>query len=360
MKTMRKIAAIALVLMLAAGMACADTLSLNGTIEAGETVPVYAPIGGTVEDVVVEQGMRVNAGDTLFSYRTDKTYASEDGTVSGVFVQPGDDAETMTERFGADLYIEGQSKYVINASTSKAYSSVDTMLIHTGEKVYLLCKKKTERNGTGIVTAVDGTSYTVQVTEGNFITGDVISVYRDAEYSDTLRIGRGNAERANPTAVNATGAIVNVAVKDGDEVKRGDLLLETLTGTFDRYEMSGTSVTAEEAGVITSVSAEAGTAVSKGDIVAKIAPLSAKRVTASVTADDRKELKAGDKVTIALESDETKTYEGTIRYISELPEEDTETVQYKVTIDFTPDENAVYGMAVVVTTGSKSATVSDE
>ena len=360
MKTMRRIAAIALVLMLAAGIACADTLSLNGTIEAGETVPVYAPIGGTVEHVAVEQGMRVDDGDELFSYRTDKTYASEDGIVSGVFVQAGDDAETMTERYGADLYIEGNSKYVINASTNKAYSSVDTMLIHTGEKVYLLCKKKTERNGIGIVTAVDGTSYTVQVTEGNFITGDVVSVYRDAAYSDTLRIGRGNAERANPTAVNATGAIVNVAVQDGDEVKRGDLLLETLTGSFDGYAMSGTSVTAEEAGVITSVTAEAGTAVSKGDIVAKIAPLSAMRVTASVTADDRKELKAGDKVTIALESDETKTYAGTVRYISELPEEDTETVQYKVTIDFTPDENAVYGMSVVVTTGSKSGTVEEE
>ena len=360
MKTMRRIAAIALVLMLAAGIACADTLSLNGTIEAGETVPVYAPIGGTVEHVAVEQGMRVDAGDELFSYRTDKTYASEDGIVSGVFVQAGDDAETMTERYGADLYIEGNSKYVINASTNKAYSSVDTMLIHTGEKVYLLCKKKTERNGIGIVTAVDGTSYTVQVTEGNFITGDVVSVYRDAAYSDTLRIGRGNAERANPTAVNATGAIVNVAVQDGDDVKRGDLLLETLTGSFDGYAMSGTSVTAEEAGVITSVTAEAGTAVSKGDIVAKIAPLSAMRVTASVTADDRKELKAGDKVTIALESDETKTYAGTVRYISELPEEDTETVQYKVMIDFTPDENAVYGMSVIVTTGSKSGTVEEE
>ena len=360
MKTMKRIAAIALVLVLAAGIAGAETLSLNGTIEAGETVPVYAPIGGTVEHVAVEQGMRVDAGDSLFSYRTDKTYASEDGTVSGVFVEAGDDAETMTERFGADLYIEGKSKYVINASTSKAYTSVDTMLVHTGEKVYLLCKKKPERNGTGIVTAVDGTSYTVQVTEGNFITGDVVSVYRDAEYSDKLRIGRGNAERANPTAVNATGAIVNVAVKDGDEVRRGDLLLETLTGTFDRYEMSGTAVTAAEAGVVTSVSVEAGTAVTKGDIIAKIAPLSSMRVTASVTADDRKDLKAGDKVTIALESDETKTYEGTVRYISELPEEDTETVQYKVTIDFTPDENAIYGMSVIVTTGEKSDKVDEE
>ena len=97
--------------------------------------------------------------------------------------------------------------------------------------------------------------------------------------------------------------------------------------------------------------------VNKGDIVAKIAPISGMRVEASIAADDRKDLKAGDKVTIALESDETKTYEGTVRYISELPEEDSETIQYKVIIDFTPDENAVFGMSVIVTTTEKSATI---
>ena len=81
---------------------------------------------------------------------------------------------------------------------------------------------------------------------------------------------------------------------------------------------------------------------------------------AAVSADDRKELKAGDKVTIALESDESKTYEGTVRYISELPDEDSETIQYKVIVDFTPDENAVFGMSVIVTTGEKSATITEE
>ena len=355
MKTLGRIAAVVLILALAAGTASADTLSLNGTVTAGVTVPVYAPIGGTVESVTAEQGMRVNAGDPLFSYRTEKTYASEDGTVSGVFVQAGDDAETMTERFGADLYIEGSSVYTISASSQKAYDSKETKIIHTGESVYLMCKKG--RYGLGIVTAVDGTSYTVRVTEGNFIMGDVVYVYRDSEYSAKQLIGKGSASRANPTAVNATGAIVNVAVKDGDQVRRGDLLLETLTGTFEGYQMSGTSVAADETGVVTSVTAEAGTAVAKGDITVKIAPLSGMRVEALVSEDDRKELKAGDKVTITLESDETRSYQGTVRYISELPEEDTETIQYRVTIDFTPDEHVVFGMAVVVTTEEKSATM---
>ena len=37
-----------------------------------------------------------------------------------------------------------------------------------------------------------------------------------------------------PSMIEArSGAIVNIAVKDGDEVKRGDLLMETLSGTFD-------------------------------------------------------------------------------------------------------------------------------
>ena len=119
-------------------------------------------------------------------------------------------------------------------------------------------------------------------------------------------------------------------------------------------------VTAEEAGVITTVSAEAGTAVTKGDIVAKIAPLSSVRVKALVNADDRKELKAGDKVTITLESNDTKSYEGTIQYVSEVPEEDSDTTEYKVMIDFTPDENVVFGMSVVVTAEEKSATINTE
>ena len=69
MKTMKRFAAVLLVTMLTAGVAQAGTLSLTGTVEAGVTVPVYAPIGGTVEIVSIEQGMRVSAGDTLFSYR---------------------------------------------------------------------------------------------------------------------------------------------------------------------------------------------------------------------------------------------------------------------------------------------------
>ena len=359
MKTMKRVTAILFAVMMLAGAAQAETLSLNGTVEAGVTVPVYAPIGGTVENVAVEQGMHVAAGDTLFTYRTEKTYASGDGTVTGVFAKAGDDAETVTEKYGADLYIEGTAMYTVSASTSKAYSSIETTMVHAGETVYVVCRTDAKRYGTGIITAIDGTSYTVLVTEGSFINGDSVSVFRDQAYTDKQRVGRGTVSRVNPTAVNGTGAIVNVAVKDGDIVKRGDLLMETLSGTFEGYEMTGTAVTAAEEGVIVSVSAEVGATVTKGDVVAQIAPISGMRVEATVSADDRQSLKAGDKVTIELEADDTKTYEGTVRYITEMPEEEAEETSYKAVIDFTPDDDVFFGMAVVVTSGADSAADAD-
>jgi len=358
MKNLKRAAAILMVLLLAVGSAAAETLSLNGTVEAGVEVPVYAPIGGTIENVSVETGMRVEKDATLYSYRTEKTYAAEDGKVTGVFVQAGDDAATIAERYGADLYIEGNTQYTISASTSKAYSSVETTFVHAGEKVYVLCRNDAKRKGTGIVTAVDGSSYTVLVTSGGFISNDSVSIFRDEDMTEKQRIGRGTVTRVSPTAVTAEGAVVNVAVKDGDAVNRGDLLLETLSGTFEAYEMTGTAVTAAEAGVITSVTAEAGATVTKGDVMAKIAPISGMRVEASLSADDRKSLKAGDKVTIELEADESKTYEGTVRYITELPEEETEEVTYKAIIDFTPDENVFFGMTVVVTSAGNSGNMS--
>ena len=352
-KTMAFLAAA--MMLLTIGAAGAETLSLNGTVEAGVTLPVYAPIGGTVDNVAVETGMRVSAGDILFSYKTEKIYASEDGTVTGVFAQPGDDAETVTEIYGADLFIEGKTLYTISASTSKAYSDIETTFVHAGEKVYIQCRNNTARIGEGIIVAVEDSSYTVRVTSGSFINGDSVAIFRDEAYSDKLRVGRGTIARVSPTAVTGTGAVVRVAVKDGDTVKRGDLLMETLTGTFDGYQMTGTEVKAEEDGVITSITAAAGSALTKGDVAVEIAPLSGIRVSAKVSADDRQAVKAGDKVQIELETDETKTYEGTVRWISEVAEESEEEVTYKVIIDFTPDEYAVFGMGVIVTVGAEAA-----
>ncbi len=349
MKIQRTAALAVAILMLAAGTAGAEALSLNGTVEAGATVAVTAPIGGTVEAVLAEKGETVTAGQALVTLKTAKVYAPEDGTVTGVFGAPGEDAETVAANYGAVLYLEGTSLYTAAVSVSKAYSAVETMTVHAGETVYVRCRTATARTGEGVITVVDGSSYTVRINGGSFLPGDSVDVYRDAAFTDSQRIGRGSIERVSPTAVTATGAIVNICVKDGDTVRKGDLLLETLEGSFDAFAMTGTGMNAEQDMVIAAVSAETGGTVAKGDTVMQGYPISGMRIRALAEEEDRNRIRVGDEVRIELETDETKAYRGTVAFVSALPDEESTATAYPVYITFTPDEWITFGMSVIVT-----------
>ena len=310
--------------------------------------------------VSVETGEKVEAGQELMSLKTVKVYASQDGVISGVFGQEGEDAETVAARYGAMMYLEGENLYTASVSVSKAYSSVETMTVHPGEKVYVQCRNVSARAGTGVITAIDGTNYTVMVTSGEFLPGDSVDIYRDEAHTDKMRIGRGSISRVSPEAVTATGAIVRLNVKDGDRVHKGDVLMETLEGSFDGYVSSGTQVPSPLDAVIQTVAAEAGAAVTKGAALFQLIPLDELLVETSVYADDLKNIRVGDPVTVELESDESKVYEGVIRFISALPTEGEEEVTYRVLVDFAPDAEAALGMSVIVTTAETAGTATAE
>ena len=349
-KNISRLLAILAGLTLICTAASADTLTMTGTVTTGETVQVYAPIGGTVGEVLAEEGQTVGADDVLYAMKTSKTYAEGDGIVTGIFGQPGDSASTVSSRYGAVLYLEGSSVYSVSASTDNAYNSTETKFVHVGEEVWLICRSNAQRTGTGVITSISGTSYTVRVDSGTFIPGDTVEIYRDSAYTNTLKIGRGTVSRTNPTGISGSGAIVNIPVKDGQEVKRGDLLLETLDGDFDGYYMSGTQVSAGTAGVVGSLNVKLGSSVQKDSVAAVIYPLDSMRVEASVTEDCRCQIHEGDKVVIELEADESRTYEGTVSMVSAIATEGNGEVSYKVLIDFTPDDEVKFGMSVVVTT----------
>lgn len=343
--------AVVLCVLLAFPGAFAESLSLSGTVTAAGSVPVYAPIGGTVDSVAVQAGQRVSAGDALYTLKTAKVYAEKDGTVSGIFGKPGDDAEAIGNEYGAVLYVEETQMYTVSASTNNAYNSAETKFVHPGETVWMVVRNNATRTGKGIITSVSDNSYTIQVTECNFITGDSVDVYRDEALTSTLKIGRGSVSRTSPVAVTATGAIVNIAVENGATVKKGDLLLETLTGTFDGYVMTGTTVSAAQDGVVGSVSAQAGSAVTKDDTTVTIYPVDRMLVEATVTEDDINRIHEGDAVSVEMETDESKQYAGTILLISSIAEEGTEEVSYKVVAEFVPDETIRFGMTAVMTVG---------
>ena len=344
------------------GAALADTISFEGTVAASQTCEVYAFIGGTVSSVEAEVGQQVAEGDVLATLNTTKVYATESGVVTGVFGQIGDSAETIAEKYGAVMYIEGESVYSIAASTENAYNETENKFVHVGESVYLSCYSDGDHTGTGVITAIEGTDYTVKVLSGEFLIGETVNVYRGDAAKSANRIGRGKLSRTNPTSVTGSGSIVSFAVSSGDTVQRGDLLFETLDGEFDGLYMRGNQILAETDGTVAELKLEQGGKVEKDSVAAVLYPAGSMRIEAQVDEADLASIAVGDPVTIELlwNQDEEITYEGTISMISAIANSSTsqtgaeqdasDSVTFTVYIDFTPDANTRYGMSAVVST----------
>ena len=338
--------------------ALAETISFTGTVTAKSTSEIYAPIGGTVESVHAVAGQQVRAGDVLATLATTKVYAPEDGVITGLFAQAGDSAEAVAQRYGAVLYIEGESVYTISASTENAYNTTANKFVHVGETVYLSCYSDGSHSGTGVITAIEGASYSVEVTSGEFLIGETVNIYRGETATSTARIGRGTLTRTNPTAVSASGSIASIAVQNGDAVQKGDLLFETLEGSFDGYYMSGSEILATSDGVLSQVNLTQGGRLEKGSVAAVLYPEGAMQIQAQIAEANLGLIQVGDPVEIELNwnSDAEVRYSGVISMISAIADssgesmEDAGEVTYSVYVDFTPDADTRYGMTAIVST----------
>ena len=339
-------------LMTLSGMALAETVSFEGTVVQGETHEVYLPIGGTVSRVTAEAGQRVKAGDVLAELKTTKVYATENGVVTGVFAQPGDSADTIAQKYGAVLYIEGDSVYTISASTDNAYDAIENKFVRVGEEVVLNCYSDGKHTGTGVITSIEGTSYTVEVKSGEFVIGESVNVFR-GDTKTSNRIGRGSLTRKNPIAVTGSGSIVSLAVRDGDRVKRGDLLFETLDGSFDGLYMSGSAIRADVSGTVASVNLSQGGKAEKGGVAAVIYPEKSMRVKGQISESNLMYVAEGVPVEIELiwNQDEEVTYAGSVSMISAIASQSEEgEAVFDVYVDFQPDANTRYGMNAIVST----------
>ena len=139
----------ALLLALALPLAAQAETVFAGEVTAGTTQVIAAPYGGLVEDVRVRVGDSVKIGDPIATVETSKTYASTDGTVSGVFAREGDSADGVKTQYGALVYIEPINRYTLECSTEKGYNSSENRYIHIGESVFLKCTKDGSPQGRG-------------------------------------------------------------------------------------------------------------------------------------------------------------------------------------------------------------------
>ena len=237
---MKKLFSVLLLVVLSlsvASAAMARTVTADGTVISTGTVIVSSDVGGTVAEVSVSAGDAVSAGDVLVTLTPSRVYALQDGTVR-LFGSVGDDAADIASQYGAVAYVEPALRYTISASTRNAYSSEANKIIHPGETVYLRATENAQLTGTGRVTTVSGTSYTVEVLSGNLESGYSVNIFRSEDYLSTSRIGRASVTLKDPVAYTAEGLIAAFCVEDGAQVKKGNVLFETVIGSYP-VDLSG-------------------------------------------------------------------------------------------------------------------------
>ena len=297
-------------------------------------------------------------GDPVATIQTTKVYAEMDGTISGVFAREGDGTEGVTTRYGGVMYIEPTNKYVVSATTEKAYNSSATKYVHIGEKVYLSCTKDGTHVGTAVVTSVKevdesgNTPYTLEVTSGEFYMGETVGIFRESDYAATSRIGRGTIQQNAAVAVKGSGSVLRLDVEVGDRVERGEVLFETVEGVLDGlYAMDNTIVSGVD-GIVAEVEAAQGGSATKGGKLISVYPRDAMQIEMKISEMDMNDIHEGDKVSIEFEwdADGVLQLDGVVSGIAYVGEtkDGASDASYSAYVDFTPVDSVRMGMTVVV------------
>ena len=358
---MKKFVALTLVfsLLMMASSAFAASISLSGTVISLGEETILSPRGGTVDSVLIQPGQNVEAGERLAVMKTKKVYAQTDGVVR-LFGEVGDTAEMITSQYGAVAYIEPLTPYTVQASTKTADASEDNKFVHPGSTVYLRAVENMNHTGTGTVTSVSGGSFTVVLSSGLFDKNDTANVYRDPNFIPATRLGKGSITLVDPIAYIAEGVIAAYAVQDGAKVKKGDVLFETLEGSYEGVGENLTEICSPVKGTVVSLNVSKGSSISAGSAVATIYPDEDIRIQASVSESDIAYLHKGDTVMAEFFylNNGTVTVRGTVESISRIgaasADSETDEASYTVTIVPASTAGLYYGAHAIVTLAQKT------
>ena len=336
----------------------------EGTVVAGETIPIRVGFGGAVTECKKRAGDLVTEGEVLAKIETTLHFAPVEGTISGLYIAEGDKAEDVTERYGASLYIEPTNKYKITASSDKAYTDSENRYIHLGERIFLKCVTDGSHKGTGMVSALTEKGYNIEVTGGDFYMGEKVDIYRSQDYSKESCVGRGTVERATPVAVKAEGSVLKIHVQNGDFIERGELLFETVSGVLDGLYAPNNEVLAPVSGIVASVDKSNGESVSKGDTLMKVIPSNSLQVEFDVPESDLFILKEGQPVSMELywENENGRLYEGeilSIAHMNTVSDKETDKKTYKAYASIRADERIRAGMTVILNVMTETSGTED-
>lgn len=279
-------------LALAVSPALAETYA--GTTVASRTTALVSASGGVLESLSLLPGQSVAAGETVGSTRAEKVFAAWDGTVALCCADAGDAVD------GTVLEISPTSRYTVYCTVDGAYGDPETELVHTGEQLYLRCTANGTHKAVGVVTSIDGAEYQVEVIGGELYVGEVVNLYRDADFSAAQRVGVGTAVGAEPIEYSASGTLIELCVQEGEIIERGELL-------FTWAQADSTQIVSPAGGVVASVLVAPGDVLKIGQTVAELVQAEDVRIQVQLSAADAARIQLGDAATYIRADDPDET-----------------------------------------------------
>ena len=313
------------------------TASANAEIYTGSTVSnatswITAEAGGTLEWLQLTVGQWVEADEIVGTTSVTKVFATQDGTVSMV------DAEVGDEVSGTVLELAPVSRYTVYCTTSKAYDAAENQVVHSGESLYVKCTKNGTHRGIGRVTEISGDTFTLEMTAGELYVGETVYLFREDTMLYESRVGIGTVVSPDPEDYDVNGVLLSLRVQQGDTVERGQLLM---TYASDAQ----TSLVAPVSGIVTSLNCKQGETVQAGAKVAEVTAPEDILLKLVLPEEDAADLHVGRSVTYirATDPEETIRY-GQITAISHIAGEDG------IEVLIQPEETeSLIGMTVEVT-----------
>ena len=330
----------------AAGAEEASAVTANATVDAVNTVQLTAPFAGVLLPYDWDGGERVSSGDVVLEMDTTKLYAPADGVLQGVFAEEGDLCEDVIAQYGKIANIEKPETLVISATTSGRYNSDENKELHVGSTVYVEQTDDTDNTGEGRITALNGNAYSVELTAGEFVEGDQVKLYRDEKMGSKTCVGSGTLVRGEDVAVQGSGRILKSYCRQGQQVKKGQLLFELASADCAPTVTSG-QLKADCDGVL-ELKAASGQQVYKGQLLAVLHDLSAMEVTAQVDEVDLDKVHIGDTLKVVFDRYPDTELSGTVLSISGLGVQKQNATYYDVKLSLSTSLELLPGMNATV------------
>lgn len=349
------------------------TLSASGTLTPQKTETLYAGVNGTLGELFVQAGDRVEAGDLLLTLTPDEDDA---------LVQELETAEKTlrnTPRLSNSLYLRSNIKGVVKDLKLTAGADVAALMEEYG---YVCLISTDSLMQTEVETDLLSLYETVTLTtqEGKTLTGTVrrneegvanillddisqpVGTQVTVADSNGTEVGTGTLQLvAYEKVTGVDGLISGVSVSDGSSVNRNSTLaVFTDYPTAENYETrreaylkllgeyeEALSVTAPFSGKVLAVSAAAGEEVYAGDTLITLQSDAGYTVTLSLDEEDVLSVARGQQVKLTLDAIEG-TYAGEISVLSYV-NSGSNNARYQAVVTAENIENALPGMGVTCT-----------